>query len=73
MAELRLQLDAERRRNVDAEAQHERAERAVRQEAEEQRMRVLFLEKARGLPLYAASTPAPLSARACTGPGERAR
>jgi hypothetical protein len=47
VADLRLALDAERRRNAELEAHAERTQRALRQEAEEQRMRVLFIEKAR--------------------------
>jgi hypothetical protein len=45
VAELRLALDTERSRNADLQAYAERVQRGSRQEAEEQRMRVLFLEK----------------------------
>ena len=55
MAELRLALDAERRRNAELEAHAERVQRGLRQEAEEQRMRALFVEKVRACACFARS------------------
>jgi hypothetical protein len=82
VSDLRLALDAERRRNGELEAHAERTQRALRAEAEEQRMRVLFIEKVCASVLHArrartrSSAPhsAPLAPHlhACTRPASGA-